>query len=83
MIRYQEFYFKGAADNIIIIQYIMSKRIFKIVPPELNPIGRKDTSNIHKFINNIPYGATESNRSTGVADYVKEELQEYPFSNNS
>ena len=62
----------------------MSKRIFKmIVPIEGGRGSRKNTNNIHKYINKVTCDVNEWTKPSEAVRFVEEELEEYPFSEES
>lgn len=59
----------------------MSKRILKmVVPVDLAMGSRKNTNNIHRYINKVTCDAKEWNKPTEAVKFIEEELAEYPFS---
>ena len=58
----------------------MSKRIFKmVVPVEAGRGSRKNTNNIHKYINKVTCDVNEWTKPSEAARFVEEELEEFPF----
>lgn len=55
------------------------KMVVMLLPIQKGASLRANTSNMHKYINKIPCEAENIIKLGGCMEYVKEEMEEYPF----